>query len=190
MVTSEPAGIRSCKTSPSWPCGGSSVNICSCMFGTTAMTPRMIPGSMQTRQLGFLMVSTNHKRWANGNQLPNTLEIVIMCCPPYIPVCVYIIIHHYTSYHIYNIIILYIIYIYIYIQSYNRNTHDTIQYYIALESERERERDHFVIHCNPWPCQTDAGKPPEPKEPEMDNQTKAQKLLETYWTLLSGRALL
>ncbi|CAL1129333.1 unnamed protein product [Cladocopium goreaui] len=34
--------------------------------------------------------------------------------------------------------------------------------------------------------ETDAGKPPEPKEPEMDNQTKAQKLLETYWTLLSG----
>lgn len=36
--------------------------------------------------------------------------------------------------------------------------------------------------------QTDAGKPPEPKEPEMDDLTKAQKLLETYWTLLSGMA--
>ena len=36
--------------------------------------------------------------------------------------------------------------------------------------------------------QTDAGKPPEPKEPEMDDFTKAQKLLETYWTLLSGMA--
>ena len=36
--------------------------------------------------------------------------------------------------------------------------------------------------------QTDAGKPPEPKEPEMDDITKAQKLLETYWTLLSGMA--
>lgn len=35
--------------------------------------------------------------------------------------------------------------------------------------------------------QTDAGKPPEPKEPEIDF-TKAQKLLETYWTLLSGMA--
>ena len=35
-------------------------------------------------------------------------------------------------------------------------------------------------------CQADAGKP-EAKEPEMDNLTKAQKLLETYWTLLSGR---
>eukprot|EP00438_Fugacium_kawagutii_P029748 Skav215802 [mRNA] locus=scaffold3885:118882:121384:+ [translate_table: standard] len=39
----------------------------------------------------------------------------------------------------------------------------------------------------PPPCQTDAGKPPEPKEPEMDNLTKAQKLLEIYWTILSGR---
>lgn len=64
--------------------------------------------------------------------------------------------------------------------------------YSTIYHYREREREGERPLCNslqPWPCQTDAGKPPEPKEPEMDNQTKAQKLLETYWTLLSGRAL-
>ena len=36
--------------------------------------------------------------------------------------------------------------------------------------------------------QTD-GKPPEPKEPELDNASKAQKFLEIYWQILSGQEI-